>query len=1106
MPHKGRVALYLSWLLIMQWSIVSAADTMDIFIRKVPDNGLIATPINLTMMALVTDVKHPVSKSLRLFSEGGKRLPAQFVPAWDYHPQRQNSGTLLMKLPPGYNKWLKLSFSGSQLGASLPEWQGIVETDACVITHAGDKQGGFPSRIRWKKTGKVFENYLWQDRVFQRGEGSSLLAHDPEGDVALVSDGPLAKVVRVRARYCNGQGKQPDTKPHAVYDWYYFNGTPLVWVRAHVMQANIRAWDELHFLELNFRDRGFKQWAGGEPFRQGTFQADRKSMRHTRWGGLVDGTDRIAVLRGGTVLHYDGGTQGGTYLHAHGNKAWQGWREPTADFSAWLWLGSSSESVSSLSQAAKDLPFGGAVISPDIFVPLHEDEWRPTFPGKERIRLDAGDLRLLLINNGQGVTLNGLYDRISRRELLSGRSGPLFSVTLRHGARGETVMLNSDEGWGKIAITRNDKGLTLRWSKPQGVKDLSLCVNAELVCDAASHAFRWSLSATDRGGQWAVRQVEFPKLDLADPGEDSCLFYPNGPGVVARDAWVEPFHFQGRYPGGWVTMPFFAAYRWLNKQMEGWQPGFFLPNGSYRGLYVAMHDPCASTKEMQLTGDLDWGTISASFTHPAEDMHKPGNKFELSGRAVWRLLKGDWYDAARIYRDWAVKEARWYPDLGPDGRKDTPLWMKELPVWALTGGPPSACVDQVKAFAKYLGVPVGFHWYNWHEIPFDNDYPHYFPTRKGFREGVKALQEAGVYVMPYINGRLWDTHDKGAEVGEFERIARPAATKNEQGEPYTETYGSKEKDGSPVRLAVMCPKTALWQDKVREIVLWLMKEEGVNGVYIDQIAAAVPKLCFDKSHGHPLGGGHWWIDGYETMLTRIRKDMPPGCMLTTECTAEPYARWVDGLLSWDWQYDGQVPAFSAVYGGALQLFGRAYGAGPTADLALRQKVGQQLVFGEQLGWLNPNILNRKESAAFLRRAARLRWRFRRYFHAGEMARPPELPNHWEKVKGDWQWRGERWVETLTVLTGAWRLPREKRLAVFFVNVTDKPQEVWFQYNEQGYEAMPNGCLVIPHTEEGAGQPFLLETTKPRSLRLPPREMVVWEITAPKVETPNKQEN
>lgn len=51
----------------------------------------------------------------------------------------------------------------------------------------------------------------------------------------------------------------------------------------------------------------------------------------------------------------------------------------------------------------------------------------------------------------------------------------------------------------------------------------------------------------------------------------------------------------------------------------------------------------------------------------------------------------------------------------------------------------------------------------------------------------------------------------------------------------------------------MCSATRFWQDQVAGTVDRLGGEVGANAVYIDQIAAAGPPLCFDASHGHPLG-------------------------------------------------------------------------------------------------------------------------------------------------------------------------------------------------------------------------------------------------------------
>jgi len=477
-------------------------------------------------------------------------------------------------------------------------------------------------------------------------------------------------------------------------------------------------------------------------------------------------------------------------------------------------------------------------------------------------------------------------------------------------------------------------------------------------------------------------------------------------------------------------------------------------------------------------------------------MGMAGNNFSLSGGAVIETFRGDWFDAAQIYKRWVEREAKWCP---PEN-KDTPQWMRDLPLWALTGGTSQEVVGAVKAFAEFMGVPVAVHWYNWHQIPFDNDYPHYFPTKPGFAEGVRELQKAGVRVMPYINGRLWDTRDKGAEDDQFSRVALPAATKDEKGKPYEEIYGSKESDGSPVRLAVMCPTTPLWQQKVKEIVLRLMSDEvGVDGVYIDQIAAAAPRLCFDKSHGHPLGGGQWWThDGYWKMLSDLRAEMKrryPEKMITTECNAEPYAHLFDGYLTWHWQYQNQIPLFSAVYGGKVQMFGRAYRGGATKDLALRMKAAQSLVFGEQIGWIDPNVYKEPIGGPFIRRMARLRYALKDYLAVGDMARPPHIVGDIPTVTADWQWSGEWIVTTDALLSGAWRA-KDGRVALIFVNVTDKElsAELVFDGEKYGFKKGAS-LLVTPRTEEGTQSPQREPSSFRRRLTLPAYQALALEVRA-----------
>jgi hypothetical protein len=294
----------------------------------------------------------------------------------------------------------------------------------------------------------------------------------------------------------------------------------------------------------------------------------------------------------------------------------------------------------------------------------------------------------------------------------------------------------------------------------------------------------------------------------------------------------------------------------------------------------------------------------------------------------------------------------------------------------------------------------------------------------------------------------------------------------------------------------MCPTTELWQRTVREIVWRLQNQVGVAGVYIDQVAAAGPRLCFDPSHGHPRGGGHWWtVDGYWPLLTKLRQEMAPDKFLTTECNAEPYLHCFDGYLTWHWQFDQQIPLFSAVYGGQIQLFSRAYRGGPTKDLALRMKAGQQLVFGEQLGWLDPGVIQEEVGGPFMRRMARLRYALRDYLARGEMARPPTLRGKIPEVTADWQWSGEWNVTDTALQRGAWRA-RDGRLALLFVNVTDQPlsAELSFRGRTYGFPARARLTITV-RTEVGPGEPWTAPVTFTRPLTLPPYQAVAWEITA-----------
>ena len=544
--------------------------------------------------------------------------------------------------------------------------------------------------------------------------------------------------------------------------------------------------------------------------------------------------------------------------------------------------------------------------------------------------------------------------------------------------------------------------------------------------------------------RYEFRKLNCPQILLRNLGEKMKVCYPYASGIVTENPCGKKLRWKGQYPSGWnCSMEWTAIY----------------DETKNTGLYIAMHDSGGSVKYISIDADSTVNSLSIRYEHPLPLDETVKDVEHNAG--VWRTFRGDWFDAALIYRKWMYNNAQWYPrqKIDSNGRSDTPQWMKELSVWATCSDAPQKMPETMRKFTDALGIPTAVHWYNWHQIPFDNDYPHYFPAKDGFKEAVAEIQKKGdCYVMPYINGRLWDTKDKGYEDFQFSSVALPGATKKEDGKPFVETYGSKESNGTNVELAVMCPSTDIWKNKVAEIIFRLTKDCDVAGVYVDQVAAAKPELCFDKSHGHPLAGGSWWNSEYWKMFESIRKELPAEKMLTSECNAETFINVFDGHLTWHFQYQDQVPAFAAVYGGMLQMFGRSYRGGPSRVLADRMKAAQQLIYGEQIGWLDPRIVDDSLRFPFFKEVVLTRYNYRDYFYKGEMIRPPKLLGKIPTVTADWQWQGEQIITTDAVLTGAWRKFDEKGNTIsavfFFVNISDEPitSRIAIRFDEIGLEA------------------------------------------------------
>ncbi len=585
-------------------------------------------------------------------------------------------------------------------------------------------------------------------------------------------------------------------------------------------------------------------------------------------------------------------------------------------------------------------------------------------------------LQLTFEKKNSGVALTGVLDTVSGVQMLS-YPAAIAVLKAKNIQSGEEITVNSLTGWNEVSLTQKQTGGEIVLSNNKKLE------NVEITIKAAVFGSKIQLDTylTNANGTYALVECDHPALTV-DTGKGYSFFSPYGPGEVhpVDKGWT----LTQSYPSYGASMQYLAVFDDANE----------------RGIYYGLHDPAPAAKKLCCNTSADKKTFTVKAFQPLSAIKSANNSQKLCGSLVIIPFSGNWYDAALLYRDFVENEAGYTSAYDENGRKFTPDWAKNICHWFNTrvvDDKPFA--DEIIERAKWLNVPTAVHLYYWHEIPFDNDYPHYFPIKSCVPAELKKLHDAGIKVMPYINGRLWDTRDKEDQDWQFTAVAKPWCTKDYQGEPITETYSSKEKDGSKVVLSVMCPSTTLWQDKVCEIVDKIF-DIGFDGVYIDQIAAAEAKPCTDSTHQHPAGGGEWWCYAYNTLLERLKRHIPEDRILTTECNADPFMRYLDGYLSWLWVKQNQVPAFPAIFNDKVISFGTDFralgkfgynGYGLSGDLdegGSRIFMAQSFLFGQQMGWMLPNVYDIMPCHDFYKALVNERAKLLDFFNAGKLLRPP----------------------------------------------------------------------------------------------------------------------
>lgn len=550
----------------------------------------------------------------------------------------------------------------------------------------------------------------------------------------------------------------------------------------------------------------------------------------------------------------------------------------------------------------------------------------------------------------------------------------------------------------KRDFARDEKSILFAWhGLALGDEKDAVDVRASVALTPDGAAAKWRLAVRNRSKRWGLAETQFPLLrNVVKPGEADVL--------IPKGNWAGRLvkSYNGGPQVGGTSLRYPTS---LGAQV---QTCAYMLGGA--GLQITTLDGRGQLKYFEMP-EFDF-----AIRYPCPDQGVPGAANAPDFAVETAAFRGDWWVAAKRYRAWATRQ-KWAAKGPLATRADFNRQLGDIGCWMKTDwihGPPEQASNLIsKAMSALPGIPLGLHWYCWHSCPFDNNYPEILPGRPGMKEAVAWMKSMGVLVMPYINGRLWD------EILESHAAAIPSAVKNVDGTRHIDKYGGHN-------FSVMCPTTRPWRQKLDDLCDRMEDELGVNALYLDQISASMPAPCFDNSHGHPLGGGSHWTEGYRELMAPIReKAVERGVALTSENAAEPYMDSFDAHLTWFCHAYDDVPMLPAIYSGYTVYFSSVSDKKDSLDSFCAQQ-GRDFIFGCQLGWNDPWILDddHKEHLAFVERLCRERIAHKDFFLTGELMGELPTPQDMPTVEVQWKRVGMYCDSTLfrmpAVIGAVWR--------------------------------------------------------------------------------------
>ncbi len=510
------------------------------------------------------------------------------------------------------------------------------------------------------------------------------------------------------------------------------------------------------------------------------------------------------------------------------------------------------------------------------------------------------------------------------------------------------------------------------------------------------------------------------------------------------------------------------------------------------GLYLSCDDAAIFRKAFAFFGDGE-GHVGCEFVHVPRAGGISADRWTLPYHAVLGTFSGNWITAAERYREWATNQA-WCTESRLR-QNQVPEWVLKTGMWEWNRGRSPGVLPPAIALQTKLGLPVSVFWHWWHGCAYDTDFPEYLPPREGVEPFETALASAhtnGVHALVYMNQRLWGTATKSWTEEGAERFA----VKDRHGKTYTEVYNTFTR----APCASMCLGTDFWRNKFAGLAERAVRELGVDGIYMDQACANL--VCYDAAHGHAVGPGMYWMEGFRTLTKDIRKQCGnfsrSPVVLAGEGCGEAWLPWLDLMLclqvskerysapeSWN-----PIPFFQAVYHPYAVTYGNysSLTMPPYDDLwpaqfapreplkLLDRKYSRQFLleqarafaWGQQptiANFLPDQLVERAEETDYMMRLARIRSQASKYLLHGTFLPPPEI--HAQQATLDLSrlsiYAGQQGGLTSCqktsplALASAWRAP-DGDVALVIASMGDEPMNFSFTLARGDYHLPSQGKM------------------------------------------------